>query len=132
MKSLIVDDVSSTRAQLKHILMHFGECTTAVDGREALTLFKEQIDAGTPFDLVMMDIMMPQMDGQEALMEIRRLEKKKYGSPVNGENFSCIIMQTCLDDPKDRVESFFKGKCNGYLIKPIDKSKLIAELVKFI
>ncbi len=130
MKILIVDDEFANRELLKYILQPYGECTMAEDGMEALTLFKEQLKAGKSFDLVLMDIMMPNMDGQEALREIRRAEKEVYGTSLNAKDYSFIIMQTSLDDPKQLVESYFKGKCNGYITKPVTQDVLLDKLKK--
>ena len=130
MKTLIVDDEFANRELLKYILQPYGVCVKAEDGWEALTLFKEHLAAGEPFDLVMMDIMMPNMDGQEALKEIRRIEKDVYGTSLNTKDYSFIIMQTSLDDPKHLVESYFKGKCNGYITKPVTQDVLMDKLKK--
>ena len=130
MKILIVDDEFANRELLKYILQPYGECVMAEDGLEALTLFKEQLSAGAPFDLVLMDIMMPNMDGQEALREIRRAEKEVYGTSLNAKDYSFIVMQTSLDDPKQLVESYFKGKCNGYITKPVTQDVLLDKLKK--
>ena len=130
MKTLIVDDEFANRELLKYMLHAYGECVKAEDGLEAVALFKEHMTAGEPFDLVMMDIMMPNMDGQEALQEIRRMEKEVYGTSLNTKDYAFIIMQTSLDDPKHLVESYFKGKCNGYITKPITQDVLIGKLKK--
>ena len=130
MKTLIVDDEFANRELLKYILQPYGQCVKAEDGLEAIALFKEHLDSGEPFDLVMMDIMMPNADGQEALREIRRMEKEVYGTSLNTKDYSFIIMQTSLDDPKQLVESYFKGKCNGYITKPVTQDVLLDKLKK--
>lgn len=130
MKTLIVDDEFANRELLKYILQPYGECIKAEDGEEAITIFKEHLDANEPFDLVMMDIMMPNMDGQDALREIRRMEKEVYGTSLNSKEYSFIVMQTSLDDPKHLVESYFQGKCNGYITKPVTQDVLLGKLKK--
>jgi len=69
-----------------------------------------------------MDIMMPEMDGQAALKEIRSLEKERGISPVNEAK---IIMTTALDDPKNVVEAYYKGGATSYVPKPIDRHMLL-------
>ncbi|MBF0097619.1 MAG: response regulator [Magnetococcales bacterium] len=130
MKTLIADDEFANRELLKHFLRPYGDCFLAEDGATAVALFKSHLASGKPFDLVMMDIMMPNMDGQEAVREMRRLEKELYGPSADSSRFSLIIMQTSLDDPKHLVESYFKGKCNGYLTKPITQEVLLDKLQK--
>lgn len=130
MKTLIVDDEFANRELLKYMLQPYGECIKAEDGLEGVTLFKTHLDAGEPFDLVLLDIMMPNMDGQEALLEIRRMEKAVYGISLNTKDYSFIVMQTSLDDPQHLVDSYFKGKCNGYITKPVTQDVLIEKLKK--
>ncbi|MBF0185312.1 MAG: response regulator [Magnetococcales bacterium] len=130
MKTLIADDEFANRELLKHMLRPYGECIMAEDGEVAVKLFKQHLDSAAPFDLVLLDIMMPTMDGQEALREMRRLEKEKYGPSADGSRYTFIVMQTSLDDPKHLVESYFKGKCNGYITKPITQDLLLDKLQK--
>ena len=130
MKALIADDEFANRELLRYILQPYGNCVMAEDGAEAVALFKEHLTGGEPFDLVLMDIMMPNMDGQDALREIRRMEKETYGTSLNTTDYSFIIMQTSLDDPKHLVESYFKGKCNGYITKPVTQDVLLEKLKK--
>jgi two-component system chemotaxis response regulator CheY len=67
-----------------------------------------------------MDIMMPELDGQAALREIRRIEESEGTLSTSGVK---IIMVTALDEVKDVVTSF-KSLCDAYLFKPIDSAKL--------
>jgi two-component system chemotaxis response regulator CheY len=72
-----------------------------------------------------MDIMMPDVDGNEALKRIRRIEKDMGILP----GFEVkVIMTTAMDDPKTVINSFYKGGATSYLVKPISKQKLICEL----
>ena len=128
MKILIVDDEGYNRMLLEKILRPFGAIAMATNGIEAVEAFKQGQDAGAPFNLVLMDIMMPDMSGQEALQEIRRLEKAVSGTHPDAQDFSFIIMQTALDDPKYLVESFFKGQCDEYITKPFTSEELLAKL----
>ncbi len=128
MKILIVDDDAGYRDLLEVMLEPHGECTLAEDGREAVERFKTALDAGKPYDLVLMDIQMPHMDGQEALKRIRRLEKAVYGITLDNKNYAVIIMQTSVEDPKQFREAFVEGKCNGYITKPVEEGELLAKL----
>lgn len=124
MKTLIVEDDFSSRLLLQGILQPFGECHIAVNGREAVAAFETALDGKVPYDLVCLDIMMPEMDGQETLRAIRGLEEKAGILVTDGVR---IIMTTALDDKKN-IMTAFRDQCDAYLVKPIDTRKLIEHL----
>ena len=128
MKVLIVEDDFISRKLLQDVLGHYGECDVAVDGVEAVEAFKMSRDANKPYDLVCMDIMLPRMDGQQALKEIRKLEKEKG---VDTKDEVKVLMVTALGDPKNVMESLYRGGANSYIVKPVDTKKLIDEVRKF-
>jgi two-component system chemotaxis response regulator CheY len=125
MHVLIVEDDFVSRKLLHRMLSPYGECDIVVDGIEAVEAFKLALEDGHPYDLVCMDIMMPRMDGQEALGQIRQLEAQKC---VHEMNAAKVVMTTAVDDNKQVTQAFYKGGAASYFIKPIDQEKLIAEL----
>jgi two-component system chemotaxis response regulator CheY len=127
MRVLIVEDDFVSRKLLGKVLSHYGECDVAVNGKEAVNAFSMALDEGNPYDLVCMDIMMPELDGQEALKEIRRLEKER-GVPEQDQVKA--VMTTALDDPRNVVESMYRGGAMAYLVKPIDRKNLLDEVRK--
>jgi len=74
MKSLIVEDESSSRSILQMYLEEFGEVDLAVDGVEAVGAVYFALLNGEPYDLIILDILTPKMTGVEALKSIRDLE----------------------------------------------------------
>jgi two-component system chemotaxis response regulator CheY len=79
------------------------------------------LEAGEPYNLICLDIMMPEMDGKAALKAIRDLEETAgltYGAGAK------VIMTTALNDPRN-VFASFNALCDAYLVKPISKSKLL-------
>jgi two-component system chemotaxis response regulator CheY len=128
MKCLIVEDDFISRRILKELLSSYCECDIAVNGEEAVTSFRMAHEGKRPYELICMDIMMPDVDGNEALKRIRRIEKEMGILP---ELEVKVIMTTALDDPKTVINSFYKGGATSYLVKPISKQKLIAELRAF-
>jgi two-component system chemotaxis response regulator CheY len=126
MKTLIAEDDPTSHLLLKEILKPFGPSQSAGNGREAVEALRAALESGEPFDLVCLDIMMPEMDGQQALQEIRALEEAQG---VLGSSGAKIIMTTALDDPKNVVAAF-SGLADAYLVKPIDKARLLEELRK--
>ena len=124
MKTLIVEDEFTSRLILQNIMNSYGTSHVAVNGKEALEAVRLALDAGDYYDLICLDIMMPEMDGQEALRQIRAQEKAK------GVKGARIVMTTAKGDLKDVVASF-KSLCNAYLTKPIEKEKLLDVLRTF-
>lgn len=124
MKSLIVEDDFTSRLLLQELLRSRGQVDVASNGKEALDAFSLALKVAAPYDLVCMDIMMPEMDGQQALTELRRLEAQHGQVPGRG---SKVIMITALHD-KDSVMRAFREQCDGYLVKPVDGAKLAQEL----
>ena len=127
MRILIVDDQKTNQILLQSFLAKYGECKVAVNGKEALAAFRAAKKIGQPYDLICMDIMMPEMDGQTAVREIRILEGAEKNPPANGVK---IIMTTSADDTENILESF-NSLCDAYLFKPIDTGKLLAHMRDF-
>jgi len=114
-----------SRRILKELLSPSCDCDIAVNGDEAITSFKLAHEGKHPYDLICMDIMMPVIDGKEALLRIRKLEKE-MGIPPQLE--VKVVMTSALDDPRTVVQSFYTSGATSYLVKPISKKKLMNEL----
>jgi two-component system chemotaxis response regulator CheY len=127
MRTLIVEDDFTSRLLLQAFLSQYGECHIAVNGMEALAAFRSGRETGQNYDLICMDIMMPEMDGQTAVREIRAIEESGGTLSSNGVK---IIMTTAVDDVKSVVKSF-KSLCDAYLFKPIDTQKLLGHIKEF-
>ncbi len=127
MKILIVDDSFLTREILKDSLTPFGDCTIAVNGEEAIQAFEMALGNKQPFDLIFMDIKMPVLNGDQALITIRDIEKK---AGIPGTKEVKVIMTTACDDPKTVVDSYYRGGATSYLVKPFDNKSLRKELEK--
>ncbi|MBF0107944.1 MAG: response regulator [Magnetococcales bacterium] len=128
MRILIADDDDSSRRLLEGILSPYGECVMAETSLQAVDLFREGYDRGDPFELVCLDIMMPDMDGQVALAQMRDIEKGKKISP---NDQSIVIMVTALNSMQTVISSFDKGGCNAYLTKPVTKRSLLEKIKKY-
>jgi two-component system, chemotaxis family, chemotaxis protein CheY len=124
MRILIVEDEFISRHLLQELLLPYGICDTAINGKEALEVFINALDSGNPYDLICLDIMMPEMDGQEVLKNIRAIEREKGILGLDGTK---IIMTTALED-FGNIKSAFVEQCEGYLVKPITKHKIIKQL----
>jgi two-component system chemotaxis response regulator CheY len=124
MKTLIVDDDFSSRLLLQELLKNYGPSHIAVNGKEALEAVRLALDACEPYELICLDIMMPEMDGQHALLAIRSLEQARR---IVGR--SKVIMTTTLTDEAN-VRQAIEGECDYFLAKPIRKEKLLEQLGK--
>ena len=127
MRILIVDDSFLTREILKDSLSAYGNCSIAVNGEEAIQAFEMALQENKPYDLICLDIKMPVMDGDQALIKIRELEKNA-GIPFAKE--VKVIMTTACDDPKTVVGSYYKGGATSYLVKPFNNESFQTELKK--
>lgn len=125
MKTLIVEDDYITSQVMQEIMSSFGDCEIAEDGKKALELFTEAFNLNKPYEVIFLDIMMPEMDGQVVLNRIREIEAE---NGIVGLDAVKIIMTTALDD-YDNIKSAFKNQAEGYLVKPIDKDKVVKTLL---
>lgn len=124
MNILIAEDNFTSRLFLQELLKSYGLPHIAVNGKEAVEAVRLAMKAGKPYQLICLDVLMPEMDGQEALKEIRLIEDEYV---IAGPDRVKIIMTTSLAD-KANVMRATENQCDYYLIKPYDKAKLIQAL----
>lgn len=126
MKCLIVEDDFGARKLLGAYMSEHADCFVAVNGHEAVEAVKDALDEGEPYDLICLDIMMPEMNGHQALEKIREIEKEHGIGGLDGVK---VIMTTAMDKPKDIIGAFRAG-CEVYIVKPIRREKLLEEIEK--
>ncbi|HEX9079471.1 MAG TPA: response regulator [Desulfuromonadaceae bacterium] len=129
-KILVVDDDAMMLEALELMLSIQGiaEVTKARNGLQALNCFAEALQGNSPFSLVFLDIIMPEMDGQTALKRMRALEQE---AGITGDDRSVIIMTTSLGSPEDMIEALIQGDCTDYMVKPLDEGNLRGMLAKY-
>jgi len=111
---LVVDDVVPNLKLLEaRLTAEYFDVTTATDGMEALA-----VCARDDCDIVLLDVMMPGMDGFEVC---RRLKKNPLTAHIP------VVMVTALDQPADRLKGLEVG-ADDFLTKPIDEVALIARV----
>lgn len=120
LRALIVEDDFACRLFLQKCLSRFGECHIATDGREAVQAFQDSLETNQPYHLVCLDIMLPNLNGQEVLRQMRNQEAELGILSSHGAK---IIMTTALGDMKN-VMSAYHELCDGYLAKPIQCENL--------
>ncbi|WP_300161657.1 response regulator [Solidesulfovibrio sp.] len=125
MRFLIVDDDESIILFLRTFLSAYAECLTASDSLEALAAFEASLEEDRPITAVFMDILMPGMDGNEVVQALRRMEE----AAGPREPFK-LVMISVLTDTRNVSESFFHGRADAYLPKPLRREVLLSELAK--
>ena len=120
MRILIAEDDFASRKVILKFLSEYGECDVTVDGMEAIDAFMMALEDGDPYDLICLDVMMPIMDGYQALKNIRDIEREHN---IPEEEMVKIIMTTALNEQKNVKKAFELG-CTVYYAKPIDMDKL--------
>lgn len=126
MKCLIIEDDLISREIITTMLSDLGDCVPVGDGDKAIKVFGDALDKGEPYDLICLDIVMPGINGQETLKEIRRIEKQRGIGEQDGVK---VVMVTALSDP-DSIMSAFRTGCEAYVVKPVKKEELLEEIQK--
>ena len=126
MRILIAEDDFASRKAILKFLSVYGECDVTVDGMEAIDAFMMALEEEDPYDLICLDVMMPVMDGYQALKNIRDIEREHNVDPADQAR---VIMTTALNEEKNVKKAFELG-CTVYCAKPIDLEKLKGMLEK--
>ncbi|MFP4445593.1 MAG: response regulator [Desulfosudaceae bacterium] len=124
-KILIVDDSASIRESFLEILSPLAECELAANGREAVERIREKQEQNKPFDLVLMDIIMPEKDGLTAVKEIRTYETESGKQP--GESLTIVIVTT-IKDPSRILIAQYECGADAYIAKPFTAETVLQTL----
>jgi two-component system chemotaxis response regulator CheY len=121
-KVLVVDDNMVNRLFLTEVLSAHAVCDVAVNGREAFEIYKGSVIDNKPYDVMLLDIEMPEIDGLTLLGLIRAIEASHGATP---ETRLPIIMVTAFEEP---FKQAFDMGCDDYILKPVDPERLIAKI----
>lgn len=116
MKILLAEDDFASQKFMDKYLSQYGECDATVDGEEAVNAYLMALEDEEPYDLICLDVMMPVMNGYQALEAIRKDEAERG---VEKEDRVKIIMATALSGERV-VDKAKKLECEAYAGKPID------------
>jgi CheY-like chemotaxis protein len=121
MRALAIDDEFTALSLMVSLLSEYGDCDAATNGRQALEMFGKALVVGKPYDLLLLDIQMPEMDGLELLASISHSEKHSGATPAKK------IVISAESSPHN-VHVAGKYKCDAFLVKPIRRDMLRAKL----
>lgn len=121
---LIVEDDPLGAIMLTQFLQAHGSCRLAKDGREALSAFREAFLEKTPFHLVVLDLDIPLVSGDQVLRQMRGFEESQG---IFGLDRSIIVINTVTTDT-DQVFKSFREQADGYFIKPLSLTGITRSL----
>jgi len=124
MRILVADETRANRILLAKILGPWGPCAVASSGRLAVDMFRASLDERRPYDLVWLEIMMPDMGGVRAL-ELIREEEERHG--LASDDHSKVVMTTTIDDIQNASQAF-SNQCDLYLTKPFSPNTIREEM----
>ncbi len=125
MRILVVDDEVVSRKKMMKSVSSLGTCEGVQNGNAAISAVQTALEEWKLYDLITLDISMPDISGTEVLSSIRDMEKQKG---LDDEERATIFMVTSHSD-MDTVKACV-GKCNGYIIKPFNKDVIMEKLKK--
>ncbi len=118
LRILLAEDNRTNQRLIRHILEKLGAWVAVVEnGRQAVDSAMAALDRGDAFDMILMDIQMPGMDGHEATRELRR---RDYAGPIIALTAHAMI--------KDR-EACLAAGCNDHCTKPVDRVQLVEAIL---
>ncbi len=118
---LVAEDNPVNQRIVARVLEHFGADVQLVpNGREAVDRARQALSEGRPFDVILMDMHMPVMDGLEA---IRTLRQEGYEKPI-------VVLSAAVMPAE--IESCREAGCDAVACKPIEREELFAVLAGFV
>ncbi|OEU67990.1 MAG: response regulator receiver protein [Desulfovibrio sp. S3730MH75] len=133
MRILVVEDNNACMIFLHETLTNMGGINSVVvdcasTGEDGLQMYKTAESSDDPYKLIFMDIMLPGIDGLQALEEIRAHESNLQ---LTESQKVKVIMTTALDDSTKASRAFFQGGAISYMTKPTTSEKILEEMKKF-
>ncbi|MBG3875461.1 response regulator [Desulfovibrio oxamicus] len=122
MRALIVED-DALNARVLHLALnaHF-ETVCTDDADRSVATYMQALDGDAPFDVVLLDLMLPGESGLTVLERIRTVETERGLPRVP------VLITTAITDINIALRAFEQGHISAYLVKPLDLDRLLAEL----
>lgn len=124
MKTLIVDDEAISRTILADIMSPLGRVVATGEGKAAIEIYRTALEESAPFDLMILDVSMPDLDGRHVLSAIRNLERSRKiprttRIVITSARMNKSVIQECID-----------LGCDDYITKPVHENRLLKRLQK--
>ena len=119
---LVIDDDPPCCEVLVAVLAGYGACDAAEDGATAVTMVEQAVRAGTPYDLLCVEICLTGMNGHDCIQRIRELEL-----PAQPQ----IFVVSKSSDVDDMSRALLNNDCDEYILKPFRKDALNGLLTKY-
>ena len=119
MDVLVVDDSPIIRRVLQLVVQSFGNCEVVQNGQQALDSVGLRLAEAKPYDIICLDLCLPDLGGLDVLREIRNLEAKC------GEQVRARIIIISASDELETIRATRQNGADAYLMKPIDKQQLV-------
>ena len=124
-RALIVEEEFYSRWYLRRLLEPYTRCDVVVRGEEAVDIFRLSMDSGTPYALVLLDVRLPEMNGDTVLREIRKIERRKR--ELSKTERAKVILITPSEE-EDTLPEQIRNECEGLIAKPIAKAAFLEQL----
>jgi two-component system chemotaxis response regulator CheY len=125
MRTLVVDDELVSRKKMMKILADFGQCEGVINGKAAISTVKTALEEWKLYDLITLDVSMPDISGTDVLTAIRNMETERGLEPQEKAKILMVTSHSDMDTVKACI-----GKCDGYVIKPFNKEVLVEKMKK--
>ncbi|WOI58053.1 response regulator [Palleronia sp. LCG004] len=120
LRILVVEDNRTNQLVMRHLLKSVeGEVALAENGREAV-----ELAMSAHYDVILMDIQMPLLDGVEAARQIRAIER---ADPIRSR---AVILATTANTMTDQIAEYGRAGMDGWLAKPIAKDRLLTAITE--
>ncbi len=123
LRILIIDDEIAALAKMQIMLSPFGECELADCGKQALDMIKKSVMNNNYYDLITIDIELPDINGIELLDMIKAYEKQ-----FSATSIKFIVSAS---GTTENVINALARNCNDFLVKPVKKDVLKEKLLKW-
>jgi two-component system, chemotaxis family, chemotaxis protein CheY len=121
MRVLTIEDDPTAQMMLKNILCKFADVTESANGEEGLQTFCAALKDGNGFDLVCLDIGLPDVQGNDLLQMLRKTETEKPTKPA-------VVLVMTASHEIQVIQKMITLGADGYFVKPVNRVKLIVRL----